>query len=598
MSRRSRLVSRRDRRNERGAAMVLGAIFFAFLALPLCALAVDTARWWVETHRIQAAADAASTAGVTFMPEDFAKAEARALEVAAQNGYTAGGGTTITVEGGAKPTQLKVTISQSVDNFFASSFGIHQSTITRGSVADFNGPAPMGSPCNTFGNEPAGSATLGPQGSVLKSPPHAICSTNPQFWGAIAGPETWKDQGSQFETRKCGGGEDGCASSANGAANEEYDPRGFIYMIRVSDAAVGQSIKLQLYDPAYVDAGSGACNAGPTGTFAATENYRYPYATTDAHERYKNAANAFCSGDSDNGSRRFGGESATITSFALREPVDTLNPFAAPAHQPAQCTKQFPGYRDTGADSALRNLDAGNGPDFKMDMARVFHQWVDLCTFTPSRAGDWYLQVRNNVDMPNGSITLDSTGAYAGNPAVVAQVGDDPHVKGNGNNMFGIRAISNAPAGAVSVSSFEKMRIYANADSATTTFNLVRVVPAAANKKLVVSFFDVGEATGGSPGSVQLLPPAESNLTTVNGCIGDGVTDGTLSNCTITGITSASYNGKLQFLRVPIPSTYTCESVSAGGCWWRAMVSFPGSRVTDATTWTARVEGEPIRIIE
>ncbi|MCW2832401.1 MAG: putative Flp pilus-assembly TadE/G-like [Nocardioides sp.] len=578
--------------------MVIGALMFAFLALPLCALGVDTARWWVEAQRLQAAADAAATAGVTYMPEDFAAASARATEYASINGYTAGSGTTVVVGPGEKPTQLKVTISRTVENFFASSFGVNTSTLTRSAVADFNGPAPMGSPCNTFGNEPAGSAALGPQVSALKTPPYAVCSTNPQFWGSIAGPETYKDQGSQFETRKCGGGEDGCSGNGTGAANIEYDPRGFIYMVRVAPAAVGQNIKLQIYDPAYVDSGGGSCNGGPVGTFSSSQNYRFPFGTTDANERYKNAANSFCSGDSDNAGRRFGSgspaaEVPTVTSFALREPVDTLNPFAAPAYLPAQCTKQYPGYSNPN----LNYLYDPSGGNYKVDVARVFHQWVTMCDFVPNRAGDWYIQVRNNVAIPSGA-TLDSTGAYAGNNAVVNQAGDDTSVKGNGNNMFGIRAISNAPAGAVSVASYERMRIYANADSATTTFNLVRVVPAAQNKTLVVSFFDVGEATGGSGGSVRLVPPADSNLTSVSNCVGTGVTNGTLSNCTISGITSASYNGKLQILRVPIPSTYSCQSTSTGGCWWRAQVSFPGSTVTDATTWTARVEGEPIRLIE
>lgn len=598
MSIRSRMSDRRL--NERGAAMVLGAIFFTFLALPLCALSVDTARWWVEAQRVQAAADAAATAGVTYMPEDFDSAKARAIEFAKNNGYINGAsGTSITVSAGERPTQLKVSISTTVDNFFAKSFGIDTSTITRSSVADFNGPAPMGSPCNTFGNEPAGSSSVGPVGSALKTPTYATCSTNPQFWGAIAGPETWKDQGSQFETRKCGGvGEDGCVSSASGAANEEYDPRGFIYMIRVTPAAVGQSIQVQLYDPAYVDAGTGTCNAGPvSGSMSSGDNYRYPLATTDADSRYRSGANSFCTGDSDNNGRRFGSEVPTVTSFALREPVDTLNPFGAPAYQPSQCTKQFPGYSNTTSTPlSTAKLRTSMSPDYNVNIARVFHQWVTLCTFTPSKAGDWYLQVRNNVALPSPLI-LDATGAAAGNTDVTDSVGDDTSVKGNGNNMFAIRAISTAPAGAVSVASWERMRIYANADTATTTFNLVRVVPAAANKTLVFSFFDVGE--GASSGSVKLLKPADSNLpTNIANCVGDGVTDGNLTNCQISGITSTNYNGKLQTVRVPIPSTYTCQVTSSGGCWFRVQVSFGSGTVTDATTWTARIEGEPVRLIE
>ena len=192
---------------------------------------------------------------------------------------------------------------------------------------------------------------------------------------------------------------------------------------------------------------------------------------------------------------------------------------------------------------------------------------------------------------------MDSTGAVAGNANVVNQAGDDTAVKGNGTNQFAFRAISSAVAGSVSVSPWERMRIYANADSAETEFNLVRVAPAAANKTLVLSFFDVGE--GASSGSVTILQPADSNLPgSIAGCKGTGVTNGNLSNCSITGISSSNYNGQLQEIRIPIPNTYTCQVTSQGGCWFRARVSFGSGDVHDATTWTARIVGEPVRLIE
>ena len=49
------------------------------------------------------------------------------------------------------------------------------------------------------------------------------------------------------------------------------------------------------------------------------------------------------------------------------------------------------------------------------------------------------------------------------------------------------------------------MSIYANYTGANTTFNLVRVIPAAATKTLNIGFYDVGDAT--NPGTVQVLPP-------------------------------------------------------------------------------------------
>jgi len=542
------------------------------------------------------------------MPDDFAAAKARAIEVAEDNGFPNSGTSSVVVAAGDKPTQLKVTVSSRVNNAFARTFGVPTSVMSRYAVADYNGPAPLGSPCNTFGNEPTSGAALPPTGSQLKPVTYATCSTNPQFWGAIAGPEVYKDQGSEFEARKCGGGEVGCSSSSNGATNSEFEARGFIYMIRVGAAAVGQSVRVQIFDPAYVDTGSGGCDAGPVFSSLSGSRSEYPYATTDADTRYLRGATAFCTGDSDNSGRRFpttnntspSTEVPTITSFAIRKPIDTQNPYVAP-FQSTGCIKQFPGYSNTTSAGALstNNLRSGGSYPYNANLAKVYRQWVDLCTFTPTQAGDYYIQVRSNVALPSG-YTLDATGAVVGNMNVVNQAGDDTAVKGNGNNMFAFRAITGAPAGSVSVASWDRMRIYANADSATTTFNLVRVVPAAANKTLVVTYYDVGEATGTTAGTVQVLAPADSNIspTAVANCKGEGVYVGGLTNCRVENVTSTTNNGKTQTIRVPIPNSYTCQVTSTGGCWWRVTINFPGAKVTDATTWTARIVGEPVRLIE
>ncbi len=567
-----------DRRGEMGATAIVVALFFSFIALPVGAVSVDVARLYVELQRVQAAADAAATAGVTFMPENFADAQKRAWEVAASNGFT--DKSAVKVETGDKPTQLKVTVSSTVDNAFASTFGVPTSTMRRSALADFNGPAPMGSPCNNFGNEPAGSVLQGPRGTVIKAPTKANCPRTPEFWGSMSGPEVAKDQGSQFEVRKCDGGEDGCANGSAGAKNEEFDPRGYIYLVSVTPDAVGKSIDLQIYDPATVP-GEYDCRDIPySGSNGIGSNYPNRW-TDDAYARYKREPGAFCAGDGTSAGKRFPSnvEVPTVTSFGLRAPINTLNPYTAPPVP--GCAKQYPGYKENWA--YWQRLTNGSGY-YDDELSEYVHQWDSLCTFTPTEAGDYYLQVRTNV--PEGNAN-----------AVYTQTGDNTSVKGNSINMFALRANSSAPAGAVSVSSFEKMRIFSNATGSVTTFNLVRVVPAAANKTLVVSFFDLGE--GASNGSVRLIPPEDSNLGgNAPTCAVSGVANGTRSACMITGINSTSYNGKLQFMRVPLPNTYTCDISTRGGCWWRVEVNFGGNQVRDATTWGARIEGEPVRLVE
>ena len=55
-----------------------------------------------------------------------------------------------------------------------------------------------------------------------------------------------------------------------------------------------------------------------------------------------------------------------------------------------------------------------------------------------------------------------------------------------------------------------RMGVYANAPGANTTFYLVRLLPGAAGRNLVLNFFDTGDAA--SPGTITVLPPADSNV--------------------------------------------------------------------------------------
>ena len=122
----------------------------------------------------------------------------------------------MSVEATSKPSQLKVTVTSTIRNAFGTAFGEDFATVSRSAVADYNGPAPMGSPCNTFGNEPPGAArpptpTAGRTPSQIVAPAGgASCTSNPQFWGAIAGPNTPKGNGDAFMTRNCNSGNSGC----------------------------------------------------------------------------------------------------------------------------------------------------------------------------------------------------------------------------------------------------------------------------------------------------------------------------------------------------------------------------------------------------
>ena len=142
------------RRDEAGYAAVVTALLASAVFLGMAAVGVDTARWYVEVERVQKAADAAALAGVTYMPNDLPSARTTAIASATRNGYPNSGTSQVIVVAGDKPSELKVTIKSTIRNTFGSMIGVDKATIVRSAVADYTAPAPMGSPCNIFGNEP------------------------------------------------------------------------------------------------------------------------------------------------------------------------------------------------------------------------------------------------------------------------------------------------------------------------------------------------------------------------------------------------------------------------------------------------------------
>jgi Flp pilus assembly protein TadG len=595
------------REDERGVAAVLVAVFMAATLFGLAALAVDVARLQLEGQKLQKAADAAATAGVTWMPQDLPNATTTARELAARNGYDGTGSSSIAVAPGQQPGQLEVTVSNRVPNLFGKLFGYADGKVTRHAVADYTGPQPMGSPCNTMGNEPDDNSSG--TGSRLVVSAGATCSRNPQFWVNMFGPDISKGDGDEYATRRCSTYEVDCTAAR---VNSSFDPQGYFFMVRVGSDAVGQPVTVQVYDPAFVNTGDHCQNAPTTTTLADNNvfpttsndndpNAWNPFTTRKGLDRYAKSANAYCSGDNYNGTL-----TPTTTSFGLRRPTSDANPLNGVPEPTRGCTRQFPGYASPTVSSLLQYKLARSGSTttanagYKPLLAAVFHQWVTLCTFTPSAAGDYYLQVRTNVALQGAATTADN-GSYVPSTNATArmytQVGDDADVHGNGSNRFAVRAYgaTNTVSAAVTVASWGKMPIFANADTASSEFNLIRVLPGAAGKTLIFKFFDIGDAATG--GTMAVLAPNEATGDPIRNCSGSGYRTVALASCSISGI-DGSWNGKSETISVPIPTTYGCAYERSGGCWFRVRVSFGTGQVQDTTTWTASVEGDPVRLIE
>ena len=616
----------RRRRNEAGYVTVVISIMIPVLFIGLAATAVDTSRWYLQSERIQRAADAAALAGVPFLPQDMASARIRALEVAKRNGYDdADPDVVVTVAEGDRSTRLRVTISSTITNQFGQIIGVNRASLTRTSVADYTGPAPMGSPCNIFGTEPpagAGATSPAPTGSAIGMSRPAICPQNPMMWAAVAGPEVGKVQGDRYSTVRCQeAAVDGCDG---GLQNLEYPTgagkqgeRGYFWVIKVQPAMVNRPIQMQLYDPAFVMTGQ---TCGPNNPYSATDHLpawsafddnMNPFVTTDGRTRYarvdtipvgREPTVPFCTGDHYPGASP--PTSKMTTTFMVREQTDTMDPMQAPVV--GGCAKQYGSFGSLTQAPTYDNLKSTK-PTYNSQLAQVFHNWTSLCTFTPTRAGDYYLHVRTNKSHVFPTDELVRT-VPTGDVASISGPNGDATPTGAGVNSFAIRAVT--PSGAereVAVSGWDRMPIYANSEAASSVFPLIRVLPGAAGQYIDFSFFDAGDAAGS--GTVKVLLPTDARSTSggalanpfPGGCTSQGGAAGTgqtLASCQANSISYTTNNGKTQRILIPVPADYTCDSLLFIGCWYRVQISFSSGSVHDVTTWDAQLAGDPVRLVE
>jgi hypothetical protein len=572
--------------SERGFFMVWCAILFTtFVAF--AGLSIEYNRWQDLGTRVQKAADAAALAGAVFLPDNMPQARSTALATSSKNGYTNGSdGVTITTAKGKLPNQLKVTIALQTKNPWGAIVSYGSSTIVRTAVAEYQLPQNLGSPENSYGNNP-------------ETPP---LGGQPQFWGNIFGPGSQKGKGDAYQSKVCGGGVDNCPS---GGSNSDYDSTGYFYGVEVPTGATGP-LNIRVFDPAFVHVGDNCTDGDAVNSLnkaaalSAGSIPGYPAGPTPATRYASGGASAYCTGDmsyfSDNNVN-----ANPWTTYTLRAPDSSG---WDPTNNPIVCQAEFPGVfpeRTTDlpnsgsiSDTHLSNLltSSSNYPGVQpaMPFNQFFRRWVQICSINSPISGTYFLQVQTNTKI-DGSAAPNAGGANR--YAIQAGLGTDF------STANGIRLYGNG-----------RMGVYANATGADTRFYLTRILPGEAGKTLVLQFFDTGDAS--AAGNIQVLPPPDSNVAggafasckyTAPPGTSTGPPWGTLSNtgsnCTVTGVSTSNYNGQWITYEVPIPADYDCNDAIATGCWTRLRFSYPsGTSVQDTTTWAAFVLGEPVRLIQ
>jgi Putative Flp pilus-assembly TadE/G-like len=144
-------VASGPRVGRRGQVVVIfaGALL---LLMMMVALVVDVSWYWVNSLRVQRAADSAALAGAVMLPNKPSQAYTLAYEEAKKNGYPVGAGITVTpLQDPDNDRRLNVTIHAPIGTFFMRVIGIDQIGVTRTAKAEFTLPVPMGSPQNYYG---------------------------------------------------------------------------------------------------------------------------------------------------------------------------------------------------------------------------------------------------------------------------------------------------------------------------------------------------------------------------------------------------------------------------------------------------------------
>ncbi|MEX0864654.1 MAG: pilus assembly protein TadG-related protein [Acidimicrobiia bacterium] len=225
---------------ERGAALMLVALGLVLL-MGMAAFGTDLAWFYLNTSRVQRAADAASLAGVVWLPGDEPQAFGTADAVAIQNGYDDADAEVIVLPERVvgELNQLQVSVTDTVPTFFLRVFGVQSQVITRSATAEYIPPLKLGSPTNKFGNDP----------TCYTSNP-TDCAGN--FWANIHGTRTATTFGDAYSSycQVYGPSSNACAQ------NTMYRDTGYLYGM-IPNA---NSVSLETLDMTYHNDSGGVNN--------------------------------------------------------------------------------------------------------------------------------------------------------------------------------------------------------------------------------------------------------------------------------------------------------------------------------------------------
>ncbi|MCB1029933.1 MAG: hypothetical protein KDA95_01260 [Acidimicrobiales bacterium] len=142
----------------------------------------------------------------------------------------------------------------------------------------------------------------------------------------------------------------------------------------------------------------------------------------------------------------------------------------------------------------------------------------------------------------------------------------------------------------------DAISVRAAAQTAQASFYLAEIEALHAGKKMRLELWDPGE--GGS--KIEIMKPSGTNGNTWvpatfdwTGAASSGATSGT--NVNYIDVSNSRFNGKL----IEIDIDLAGYSPPTNNNWWQIRYTFTnGADVTDRTTWSARIVGDPVHLVE
>lgn len=636
-----RIASKRRACSDDGGYVL---IMFGLMMIPLIGLtafAVDFGSWYATASRMQRAADSAALAGVVWY-QDLPKATNVATTTATKNGFSTGGNISVQVTQVADEPRLRVDVRDTqVPTIFGRIFS-KSINMRRYAVAEYTPPIPMGSPFNYLGNAPDSGVPNADQ---------------PQYWLQIFGPGENPIDGDRYTANDCTSPFSTpsvtnylCASGAQ----EDYDTQGYRFTVHVPDPVPTGQLNIEVFDPAQIDVNQPDCSTALSQAQANQLDPLFPGQPTYS-DRYRSVSaggsQLYCTSDS-NGA---GGRS--ITTFMVRAPdatplEDLDNPiissgtcrpkqYGSVAQNAATKTTDFlaappaSGYPVTVTDTAgvttdqypgfvadasgavitgtLTTAQANTETSYRSYLLRnTWRRWVSVCTITTPVSGDYILQVKTAT-----GYTRAGNAARTINNAVIPsdRNGRDSSLMKNKYSVrawFGNGAFSST-AGSPSFWANGRLPAWIGASGAQTKFYLARIGPENKGRTLRVEFWDTGDLQGTGGATIRVRPPEEYRAGPPYGPAGGGTFTGcrfenmlgsatltvNAAQCSLSNVSmNQGYQGSLNAGFAPIPSNYNCNSASALGCWTDLLFDWGGLQPNDHTVWSARVVGDPVRLVE